>query len=90
VAGADAHLLELLAHLEAGCAGRDDERRVTAALQLGLDRGDDHMDRRHLGDAAVRDPRLGAVDDPLVLGFVVHRARTEAGDVGTGVGLAHR
>ena len=35
VAGPDAHLLELLAHREAGRARRDDERRVAAALSSG-------------------------------------------------------
>ena len=43
---ADAHLLELLAHASApGVPGGNDERRVPAALQLGLDRGDDDVHR---------------------------------------------
>ena len=38
---------------------------------------------------AVGDPRLRAVEHPLVAGLVVHRARAQAGHVGAGVGLAH-
>ncbi len=64
-------------------------KRVAAALQLGLDRGDDHVHGRHVRDAAVGDPRLGAVEHPLVLGLVVDRARAQRRHVGTGVGFAH-
>jgi len=42
-----------------------------------------------VGDAAVGDPRLGAVEHPLVLGLVVDGLGAQRGDVRTGVGLAH-
>ena len=73
--------------LQALRAGRHDEARLAAALQLGVDGGDDDVD---VGDAAVGDPRLGAVEHPLVGGLVVDGARAQAGDVGAGVGLATR
>ena len=57
-----------------------------AALELGVDRGDDHVD---VGDAAVGDPRLGAVEHPLVLGLVVHGPGAQRAHVGAGVGLGH-
>ena len=69
---------------EAGGAGRDDEGGLAPGAELGLDRGDDDV---HVGDAAVGDPGLGAVDDPLVLGLVVDGPGAEGGDVGAGVGL---
>ena len=86
VRGADAHLRVLLALRQAGRAGRHDEAGLTAALQLGIDGGDHHVD---VGDAAVGDPRLGAVEHPLVLGLVVDGLGAQRRDVGTGVGLAH-
>ena len=64
---------------------RDDEAGLAAALQVGFDGGDDDVD---VGDAAVRDPRLRAVEHPLVRRRVVHGARAQRGDVGAGVGLA--
>ncbi len=51
-------------------ARRDDEAGLAAALELGIDGGDHDVD---VGDAAVGDPRLGAVEDPLVGGLVVDR-----------------
>ncbi len=60
--------------------------RVPAALQLGIDGGDHDV---HVGDAAVGDPRLGAVQHPLVGRLVVHRPGPQARHVGPGVGLAH-
>ena len=42
-----------------------------------------------VGDAAVGDPGLGAVEDPLVGGFVVDGAGAQGADVGAGVGLGH-
>ena len=86
MAGPDAVLLVLLALGEALGAGRHDEARVAAALQLGLDRRDDDV---NVGDATVGDPRLGAVEHPLVVGLVVHRAGAQRRHVGAGVGLAH-
>ena len=59
----------------------DDEGRLAAVAQLGVDGGDDHG---HVGDAAVGDEDLGAVEDPLVaveLGGGAQRA-----DVGAGAG----
>ena len=54
-------------------------------LELGVDGRDDDVE---IGDAAVRDPRLGAVEHPLVLGLVVHGGRPQIAHVASGVGLA--
>ncbi len=86
MAGADAVLLELLTHAQAGRTRRHDEARLPSTAQLGLDRRHDHV---HVGDAAVRDPGLGAVQHPLVLRLVVDRTRPQRADVAAGVGLAH-
>ena len=53
-------------------------------LSSGSTGGDDHVD---VGDAAVGDPRLGAVEDPLVLGLVVDGRGAQRAHVGAGVGL---
>src|SRR5690606_30687428 len=82
VGGADAVLPELLAHGQAGRAGRDDERGLAAGAELGVDGGDDDV---HVGDAAVGGPGLDAVDDPVAV--VVHGAGADGADVGAGVGL---
>ena len=55
-------------------------------FSVGIDGGDDDV---HVGDAAVGDPRLRAVEHPLVLGLVVDGAGAQRRDVGAGVGLAH-
>src|SRR4051812_35385635 len=86
VRGAQAVLLDLGAHLHALGARWDDEGGLAAGLQLGIDRRDHDV---HVRDAAVRRPRLLSVQDPLVLGLVVLRARAQRGDVGAGVRLAH-
>ena len=41
----------------------------------------------HVGDAAVSDPGLGAIEHPLVFRFVVDRSGAQRGDVAAGVGL---
>ena len=79
VAGADAVLLELLAHAsDPGVPGGTTKLAWPRAFELGVDRRDDHVD---VGDAAVGDPRLGAVEHPLVLGLVVDRAGAQRADV---------
>ena len=85
---ADAVLLVLLALREAlGLhLGRDDEAGLAPAAQRGVDGGHDHVD---VGDAAVGGPRLGAVEDPLVLGLVVGGPGLQRRHVGAGVGLGH-
>ena len=60
---ADAELRLLLAHRETGGVPRYDERRVAAVAEILVDGCDDDG---HVGDAAVRDEDLGAVQDPLV------------------------
>ena len=82
----DAHLLELLPGREPRRAGWDDEARLAPGPERGVDGR--HHDV-HVGDPAVGDPRLGAVQDPLVLGLVVDRPGAQRADVGTGVGLRH-
>ena len=84
VRGADAVLVELLPLAEPLGAGRDDEAGLAAGAQVGVDHGRHDVD---VGDAAVGRPGLGAVDDPLVGGLVVHRASAHRPDVGAGVRL---
>ena len=61
---AHAHLVLEAADREAGPVGLDDERRDAArARRVRIGDGEDDVD---VGDAGVRDPVLGAVDDPLV------------------------
>ena len=79
-------LLELLALAEAGRAGGHHEAGLPARPEVGIDGRHDDV---HVGDAAVGDPRLGAVDHPLVLGLVVDGAGAERADVGAGVGLGN-
>jgi hypothetical protein len=64
-------LLELLPLAEPGRAGWHDERGVASGAELRVDREHKHV---HVGDAAVGDPGLRAVEDPLVFGFVVDGA----------------
>ena len=52
--------------------------------ELGVDHGDNDVD---VGDAAVGDPCLGAVEHPFVFGFVVLGAEAIAANVGPGVGF---
>ncbi len=79
-------LLDLGPHLQALGAGRDHEGRVPAGLELGVDLGDDDV---HVGDPAVRGPRLLAVEGPLIRRLVVLGARAQRGDIGAGVGLGY-
>ena len=84
VRGPDAHLLELLAGREPGGARRDHEAGLAPGAEVGVDGGHDHVE---VGDAAVGDPGLGAVEDPLVLGLVVDGPGAQRAHVGAGVGL---
>src|SRR3954447_23371263 len=86
VAGPDPVLLELLPHPQPPRARRADEAPLPAPAELGVDGGDDHVD---VGDAAVGDPRLRAVQHPLVLRLVVDGAAAQRRDVRAGVGLGH-
>ena len=63
----------------------DDERGLAAVAELGVDGGDDDGD---VGDAAVGDEDLGAVEDPLVA--VALGGRAQRLDVGAGAGLGDR
>ena len=71
VRGADTHLLELLPLRNPRRSLRHDEAGLTAAPPLGIHREDEHV---RVGNAAIGDPRLGAVEHPLVGGFVVDGA----------------
>ena len=82
VRGADADLRLLLALAHAGRPLLDDERGLAAVAELGGDVGDDDVD---VGDPAVGDEDLGAVEDPLVA--VALGGGTQALDVGAGAGL---
>ena len=84
VRGADAVLAELLALGEAFGAGRDDEAGLAAGAEFGVDGGHDDVD---VGDAAVGDPGLGAVEDPFVVGLVVDGAGADRADVAARVGF---
>src|SRR5581483_6185828 len=62
VAGPDPHLLLLLAHGQAGCAGGHDEGGLTPGAERRVDGGHHHMDA---GDPAVGDEALRAVEHPI-------------------------
>ncbi len=79
----DAELVLELADAEAGAVGLDDEGGEAARLAV-RDREDDV----EVGDAEVRDPVLGAVDDPLVA--VAARGGDHAAGVGARLGLGQR
>ncbi|OLE36500.1 MAG: hypothetical protein AUG48_07110 [Actinobacteria bacterium 13_1_20CM_3_68_9] len=81
---ADPKLRLLLALLEAGGALGNDERGLAPVAQAGVHRGNDDMD---VGDAAIGDEDLGAVQHPLIP--VERRRGTEALDVGAGLGLGY-
>src|SRR5437016_2313182 len=82
--GADAHLLFLLAHTQTLGPRRHDEAGLAPRAKLRLDRGHHDVD---VGDAAVGDEDLLAVDHPLAVfadGARLHRrhvgARVRLGD----------
>src|SRR5215210_6227158 len=85
VGGPDPKLRLLLALAEPGRPLGHDERGLAPRPQLGIDRGDHHVD---VGDPAVGDEDLGPVEDPLVA--VEPRRRLEALDVGAGLWLGDR
>ena len=86
VRGPDARASRTSAPATGPCVPRrHDEAGLAAALQRGVDGGHDHV---HVGDAAVGDPRLGAVEHPLVGGLVVDGPGAQRRHVGAGVGLA--
>ena len=60
---AAAELVQLAHHLQPGRAAGHDEQRLAAVAEFLVDDGVDHV---HVGDAAVADPHLVAVDDPVV------------------------
>ena len=78
-------LFVLLTHAEALGVGWHDEAGLTATLELGLHRGDDYV---NVGNAAVGDPCLGAVEHPLVGGLVVDSTGAQRRNIATGVWLA--
>ncbi|CAB5131966.1 unannotated protein [freshwater metagenome] len=43
----------------------------------------------YISDTTVGNPSLGSVDHPFVIGFVVHRASTQRGNIRSRVGFAH-
>jgi hypothetical protein len=60
---AAAELLELAHHVQAGRAAGQNEQRLPAMAELGVD---GRVDDVHVRDAAVADPDLAAVDHPFV------------------------
>jgi hypothetical protein len=83
--GADPELVLLLAHAEAGRVLLHDERRLAAVAEVAVDRRDDHVD---VGDPAVGDEDLRAVEQPVVA--VAPGGRAQRADVGAGAGLRDR
>src|SRR6185503_18590806 len=83
--GADAELVFLLAHGQAGRALLDHERGLAAVAERRVDGRDDDVD---VGDAAVGDEDLGAVQDPLVA--LAPRGGAQRLDVRAGAGLGDR
>src|SRR6266700_485022 len=85
VRGPDAHLPFFLALPDAFGPGRHGEARLTARAELWLDRRDHHV---HVGDTAVGDEYLLAVEDPVPV--LADRARLHRGDIGPCLRLGHR
>ena len=79
VRGAAPELVELADHLQARRAAGHDEQRLPLVAELLVDDGVDDVD---VGDAAVADPHLVAVDDPVGI-----RSRTVA--AGRGAQVPH-
>ena len=73
---ADAELVLLRAHREAGRVALDEERGELLAVDLG-------EDREHVGEAAVGDPHLFAVQDVVLAVGRKHRARAAVHGVGS-------
>ena len=82
--GADAELDSFLPSDRPGVSFGHDERGLAAVAELGVDGRDDDG---HVGDAAVRDEDLGAVQDPLVA--VALGGRAQRLDVRAGARLGH-
>ena len=85
VGGAAAQLVEFAHQLQAGGAARHDEQRLPAVAELLVDDGVDDVD---VGDAAVADPHLVAVDDPVVP--VAARGGAQVADVAAALGFGDR
>jgi hypothetical protein len=76
---------DALGDLEARRVGVDDEGADAARTRCFAGAGEDHVE---VGDAAVGDPGLFAVEDIVVA--VGARARSHGADVGAGLGLGQR
>ncbi len=85
VGGAAAELVELAQHREAGGALGDDEHALAAVPGFGIDGGDHDV---HVGDAAVADEHLVAVDDPVAA--VLARAGLDRAHVAAAARLGDR
>ena len=85
MAGANTVFLVLLTHAQALGTGWHDEACMALGLEFGGDHSDDNM---NVSNTTVGDPCLGAVEDPLVGGFVVFCRRAVATYVGACIGFA--
>src|ERR1039457_1300319 len=81
----DAQLLFFLAHFESGRAALNHQRRdsLFALCRIGI-----HIDDCGIGHAAVRNPRLGAVDD-VAIAFA-YRPRSKRRSVRAGLRFGER
>ena len=81
-------LVELADHLQAGGAAGHDEQRLPLVAELLVDHGVHDVD---VGDAAVADPHLVAVDDPVgVLPAVAARRGAQVAHVAAALGFGDR
>ncbi len=85
VGGAAAELVELAHHVQAGGAAGNDEQRLPAVTEFLVDDGVDDV---HVGDAAVADPHLVTVDDPVVP--VAAGRGAQVADVAAALGFGDR
>ncbi len=89
VGRAAAELVELAHHLQSGGTAGHDEQRLAFVAQFLVDDRVDHVD---VGDAAVADPHLVAVDDPVCVraGAVPAGRGAQVADVAATLGLGDR
>ena len=85
VRGPAAQLVQLPHQLETGRAAGHDEHRLAAVAEVGVDGGGHDV---HVGDPAVADPHLVAVDHPVVA--VATRRGPQVADVAAALGLRDR
>ncbi len=80
-------MLQILLTLrQALCSWRNNEARLTATFQFGINSSNNYV---HVGNATVGDPCLCSVQHPLIICFVVDSTGAQVGHVATCIWFAH-